>query len=98
MAVAEIEADRVVAHAFEAGHGDVRKIGLRFAAVLFSKNILLAPRLGARRSGAQLRSRKIRFAAVIPEDGDLVSDELNVLRSFQTAKRMRGKRRGVQLS
>jgi hypothetical protein len=86
VAVAEIETQRVVADALEGEDLHVGEILLFAAAVLIAEDILFSARLGAGRSGAQLGSGEIRLGAVVPNDGDFVTDELDVLRRFHDGK------------
>ena len=93
VAVAEIEAQRVVSDALEAKHLNVGKVLLFAPTVLVAKDIFLAARLGAGRSSAQFWSAEIRLSAVVPNDGHFTADELNILRRFHVAGD--GEREGV---
>lgn len=86
VAVAEIETQRVVADALEGQDLHVGEILLFAAAVLIAEDIFFSAGLGAGRGGAQLGSGEIRLGAVVPNDGDFVTDELDVLRRFHDGK------------
>jgi len=82
VAVAELEAQRVVAHALPAEHLHAVKLAQRTAAILVAEDVLFAAGLRAGRGRTQRRGGKIRLRAVVPRDGDLGADELDVLRCF----------------
>ena len=78
MAVAEIETEGVVSDLLPAGHADALEVARTMAAVLLTENVPFALRLRTRRGGAQPGKGQEAFAAVVPDDGDFLSDELDV--------------------
>src|SRR4051812_22955052 len=78
VAVAEFETDGVVADDVPADHLHAVEFLRAVAAVLVAKNVALAGGFRARRRGAQALERKVTLDAVVPNDGDLLTDELDV--------------------
>lgn len=78
VAIAEIEADGVVADLFPTADGHAREFFRAVAAILVSQNVTLADVGGTGRRGAQVLHREIRLRTVFPDDGDFVADELDV--------------------
>lgn len=87
VAVAKVEADRVVAHLLPAGDfyvGVVRALG---AAVQLAEDVAFAALLGAGGGGAEFVDREVGLGAVAPGDGDFVSDQLDVSRRLHGRQR-----------
>ena len=79
MAVAELELDGVAADAGPAAHGDAGEFFLIGAAVLLAQQIPLAGVLGTGGPGAEALHGEVVFHAVRPAEGDLVSNDGDVL-------------------
>ena len=86
VAVAEIEADGVVADAFPVEHAHTGKLTLIGAAVALAEDVFFAALFGAGRGGAELFHLEKGFGAVAPGDGDFAADELDVGGCFQSRK------------
>ena len=86
VAVAEIEADGVVADLFPAGDGHAGELFRAVAAVLVSEDVTFADVGGAGGRGAQVFHQVVGFDAVFPDDGDFRTDELDVGGRFHVAK------------
>ena len=80
MPVAEIETQRVIADALPADHLHAGKLFGAIAAILISENVAFAHVRRAGRGRAQLLEWEIRFQAVVPNYGDFLADELDVIR------------------
>ena len=89
MAVAEIKPQSVIADLLPAENLHRGKVGLLITAILLSKDVALAARLGTGRRRAQPRRREIGFRAVTPHEGEFGSDNLNVRRLVQRKGRGR---------
>src|SRR5687768_3456156 len=85
VAVAEIETQRVIADAFPAEHLHPGKLLRTVAAVAHAEDVALADVRGAGRSGAEFLGRKIALDAVVPDDGGLLANELDVNRDVHAA-------------
>ena len=83
VAVAEIEANGVVADAFPIEHDHAGKLTLIGAAVALSEDVFFAALFGAGRGGAELFHLEKGFGTVAPGDGDFATDELDVGGCFQ---------------
>ena len=86
VAVAEIEADGVVAYDFPRFDGYAGEFLRAVAAVLVSEDVTLADVLRAGGCGAQVFHQEIRLRTVFPDDGDFVADELDVGGRFHVTK------------
>lgn len=88
--VAEIEPQRVVPHPFPTGHRHAGKTLRAIASVTVAEDVAFALVRGARRGRPQFLVVMKRLRAVIPTDGDLAADELDV------DGRVHGAERGAQ--
>lgn len=82
VAVAEIETEGVVADLFPAEDADTGETARTVAAVLVAEDVAFALGFGGRRSGAEMFESEIGFGAVVPDDGDLFADELDIGRAM----------------
>lgn len=78
MAIAEIEANGVVADLFPAQHLNSREILVAHAAVLLPKDVAFTPRFGAGRSSSEFGGREVAFSPVAPDDGNFLSNDLDL--------------------
>lgn len=77
--VAEAGAQGVVADDIPGLDGDSGKVPRPVSAILVAEDILLTDVLGTGGVLSQKIRRKIAFAAIVPEDGEFMADELDVL-------------------
>ena len=80
MAVTELQGDGIVADATQSGDGDPRKTSRAVATPALPKNIDLTHVLGARRKLTEKFGTEALLSAVIPGDGDEITNNLKVSR------------------
>ena len=76
MTVTELEAHRVVTHPTQARHSDSRKTPRSVAAPALAEDVHFAHVLRARRKLPQQLGPEALLMAVLPGEGDEVSDDL----------------------
>lgn len=80
MPVAELEGDGIVPDAAQTGDDDPGETPRSVAAPALSEDVDLAHVLGARRKLAEKFGAEALLAAVLPGDGDEITDDLKVSR------------------